>query len=289
MLQALCSVPLGWRLATVRWLQRRGWLYGPRSSTARLIRINLERCFPQLSDPEREQLHRDTLAVAGAAGAVTLQLLVRGPQRHGVQVRWHGLEHLEAARARGERVLLLALHSWMVLAAPMLLCQRGYALSGLLKVVNQPEKQARLAGWLSRWADPVGTTQHRRGDGLHAFLRDMQQLGIGVFSPDLDLGPQHAAFAPFFGTRKATQTTVRTLLRRCPAVVIPLMASIDPRTGVLDIECRPATADLRQMDDAAVATHINQLVEQAFRDRPAQYMWKLKLLRTVPAGDMPPY
>ena len=162
---------------------------------------NLALCFPELDEPARARLLRDTVR---ATVTGTLEL-VRGWYAPARALRGcadvQGLEHVRAARSQGRGVLLFGGH-----IPHSELCARllGDALGERINIVarrnNHPCIERLMDGARRRvFADVIGKKDVR---GL---LRTLSRGGIVAYSADQDFNYQNA-FVPFFGVPAATLT-----------------------------------------------------------------------------------
>ncbi|MEO7935149.1 MAG: lipid A biosynthesis lauroyl acyltransferase, partial [Dokdonella sp.] len=113
-----------------------GWLIaripGSRRHTAER---NIERCFPELAAPERAQLLEQNLRDVGLM-LVEFALAWMGSHRAIARVPLviEGVEHIEAATARGQGVLLTGAHfSHLELAGRLLVERGGVELAGMYR------------------------------------------------------------------------------------------------------------------------------------------------------------
>ncbi len=75
------------------------------------IKRNLELCFPDISQQEREAILKDNIDNAGIALFETAMAWFWSDRRVGKHVTIEGMEHIEALEKQGNGVLMLAVHS----------------------------------------------------------------------------------------------------------------------------------------------------------------------------------
>ena len=183
-----------------------------------IARVNLRLCFPEKSERERRRLLRRHFRVKGQS-YVDLGFLAWASEariRH--KTRFHGLEHLRAAGARGRNVILLAPHCLgMNFAASAL--ARQHAEFSMMKVQRNP-----VVNWLlNKSRMRFGLKLVARTQGLRPVVRALKHGHAFYYLPDEDFGPRHSVFAPFFGVPTATLATLGRLADLTDAVVIPLL------------------------------------------------------------------
>ena len=143
------------------------WVIVPRR---KVVLTNLRLCFPELSEAERRALAKRHFAVTGRS------MLERGlawwasAERLRATVRIDGLEHLQALKAAGRPVLLLAPHFVGLDMAGTRLSLEGDFVS-----VYSPQKDKLIDHWLhhgrSRFNDQLLLSRH---DGVRATVKAMK-------------------------------------------------------------------------------------------------------------------
>ena len=108
---------------------------------------------------------------------------------------------------------------------------------------------------------------------------------IGIL-PDQDPGAQGGVFAPFFGLQTNTMTLLPRLMQKTGATVIISYAQRLPRGQGFHLHFVPLPAVSDPDDIQAIATALNQGVEECIRQSPAQYQWSYKRFKTRPAGEV---
>ncbi len=271
-----------WLLAWLPW-QYRHWLgqrlgdfiYRRNRKRRHVIRVNLQRCFPQLSHTEREQLTQQTLQQYGCALLDYSILFFRSRRWLAEHVRITGQEKLEAALHNNENIMLLLGHSVWLEFAPLAIGQY-YSAYGSYKPFKNP-----VFNWLitrSRLKDVEFVIA--REEGMIKLIRTMQPGRLLFFLPDQDHGPKHSVFAPFFATEKATLTTPARIAKLGKTHCFPVIAFFDPASGTYNTVIADPLDDFGQGSAEQDAAAMNQGFEQLITQNPEQYMWLLKLFRT---------
>jgi Kdo2-lipid IVA lauroyltransferase/acyltransferase len=242
----------------------------------RVTRINLEKCFPQMSEREREQLARGAFRAFCRAFVDRAVLWWGSPERIRRLVRLEGLEHLDAA---GPRVIVLAPH-----------------FAGLDHAGIRLSMERNLASLYSHQKDPLldrlllrSRTRFRphivsRQQGLRRVLRWINDGIPFYYLPDLDFGPKGSLFVPFFGVPAATARGLPYISRSTGARVVPCVARMLPEGGYV-ARLYPAWTDYPSGDDVADARRMMAFVEERVREMPEQYHWLHKRFKTRPEGE----
>ncbi len=172
----------------------------------------------ELSEAERRALAKRHFAVTGRS------MLERGlawwasAERLRATVRIDGLEHLQALKAAGRPVLLLAPHFVGLDMAGTRLSLEGDFVS-----VYSPQKDKVIDHWLhhgrSRFNDQLLLSRH---DGVRATVKAMKSGRPLYYLPDLDYGRKESIFVPFSACLRPPSPACRgwrawPMRRSCPA------------------------------------------------------------------------
>lgn len=260
------------------------FIYRKNHKRRHVVLTNLQRCFPALSEREREQLAQQTLREYACALLDYSVLFFRSRHWLAKQLTIEGRDKLEAALSRGENIMLLLGHSVWLEFAPAAIGQH-YSAYGSYKPFKNP-----VFNWLiarSRLKD-VGFVIARE-EGMIRLVRAMQPGRMLFFLPDQDHGPKHSVFAPFFATSKATLTTPARIAKLGKASCFPVMTFFDRDAGQYKTVIGERLAGFGQGSAEQDATAMNAGFETLISRQPGQYMWLLKLLRTDVGGAENPY
>lgn len=245
-------------------------------------RINLSLCFPEKTEQERETILKDCLTTAGTFllgfPAISLRSK-RWLEQHSVI---HGIEHLENLQNNQQNAILLVPHSWAIDIPAILLASRGLPVSAMANSQKDP-----LTDWLMhKQRVQYGGRVYDRSGGIKPFIKSIKEGYLGYYLPDQDHGPEKSVFADFFATEKATLPGLGKLAKVSRASIVPLFASYDLASGQYIIEIKPPIATLSGNDEEDART-MNEVVEAFVTEKPEQYMWILKLLKTRRNGIDP--
>jgi Kdo2-lipid IVA lauroyltransferase/acyltransferase len=249
------------------------------TDAARITRLNLALCFPELSTTVREQLARESLQSTAALVAES------GLTFHWPASRWQALvrnvrgrEHVDAALAEGRGVLVLAPHlgNWEYLA---LYLGRFAALA-----LYDPPRVAALEAAVRRARSRSGTTLLPIGvHGLRAVVQALRRGRVVALLPDQVPERRSGVHAPFFGTPALTMTLVGRLVQTAhPVVVLGTALRVD---GGFDIEFEPVDPAVAHPDPSESAGAMNRSIEALVRRHPAQYQWEYKRFKRPPRGQ----
>lgn len=266
---------LGWSLGLVL-----PWLVGSRR---RVVRRNLELCFPELDPAARAALARANLRNTGTM-LVEFALAWMGSKARiaALPCRIEGLEHLEAVRAQGRGILLVGAHMSHLELAGRLLTTR-WPVAGMYREHADPTFEAAIRKARAGYA----TAMFRR-DELRGAIRHLRAGGTLWYAPDQGYRRGEHVFVPFFGVPAATLTATNQLARLTGAAVIGFAHRRLP-DGSYELKLFPPLEDFPTSDVTADSARVNRLLEGCIRWAPEQYLWLHKRFKRQPEGVKPPY
>lgn len=244
----------------------------------RIAEINIALCFPELSAQQQDQLVRGTLRSVGmnfVEGATALW----GPSEvirdlHTVT----GLEYLQAARARGQGVLLVGAHFTTIDISGRALCQHER-----FDVLYRSDPNPLFDYMIKRARETFAGNAIPRND-TRQMIKNLRQGHVIWYAPDQNYRTPHIVFAPFFGVPAATVVATSRIARLGKAAVLPV-AHFRDEQGHYHVNIKPPLEDFPSDDDLADATRINAIIEEAVRQHPEQYLWVHRRFKTRPPGE----
>jgi len=254
------------------------------ASRRHIVRVNIERCFPELSALASRRLVRAHFRALAQSILDIGTAWWGSPRRLRRQVHWRGREHYDRAIAEGRHVILLAPHVV------------GIEIGGLRLSIDLPivdifrHPHNRLFGIVAQRRR--SRFQARLIDHVRGLKPVVTQLNAGnplYYLPDQDLGLRNASFVPFFGIQTATVNMLGRLAKMTNAIVIPCITRQLPRGAGYEIIFMPPLADFPVGNPVADTARMNQEIETALRAYPEQYFWVHRRFKTRPKGEEPFY
>ena len=191
----------------------------------------------------------------------------------------HGLEHLEAAQARGHGIIFLTPHLGCFEIVSLYLAARMP-----ITIMYRPPKLGWLDG-VMRGGRTRGQTALARTDvsGVRAMLKALKRgQAIGLL-PDQVPGNGEGEWADFFGRPAYTMTLVGRLAESTGATVLMSYGERLPHGAGYVLHFTP----MAFAENQPVAPQLNAVLERVIRERPEQYLWSYNRYK-VPAGVEPP-
>lgn len=256
--------------------QRLGRRLGQRSKRSkRIVRENLERCFPELSDAERERLASDYFANMGAIVAEVGLAWFGSSAKLRSLFDVQGVANLEQALARNKGVILCAGHF-----TPMEICSvavRDHAPHYTLMYNN---RRSRLLSEIQRRSRERHSDASFEKRNLRGLLRSLRRNTVVWFSGDEAHTGKSSAVLPFFGNPALTNTALSRLARISGAAIVPLSYCRKADDSGYRIRFDPALEDFPSDDEVADTTRLIAILEAQIRECPAQYFWKQQRFRS---------
>ncbi|HUR29019.1 MAG TPA: lysophospholipid acyltransferase family protein [Planctomycetota bacterium] len=279
LLKASSRIPLPWLHAIAGGLARSsGWLP---TRENRLTRINVELCFPELSQRGRKDLVRASLVQTARMAAELGHLWLRPVDEVlGRIVEVRGEEHIVRAMERGKGVIFAGPHLGAWELAGLWLGSR-YPITTLYRAPRVREMEAFYS-------------DARRRSGAKLFPADasgvravFQALGRGegvAILPDQDPGRGAGVFVPFFGVTANTTTLISRIASRSGASVMIVFTERLPLAAGYRVHVHPCSDEVSGSDLERGARALNADIERCVRMVPDQYLWSYKRFKFQPPG-----
>lgn len=247
-------------------------------SRRHITQVNIAKCFPHLSADEQYKLVRKIMHSTGKS-VVESSVALWGPERQ-LKQRYTitGLEHIEAAQAKGQGVLLVGCHFTTLDAAARIL-----AFHVKYDMLYRKDPNPLLAYKLIKAREGFAGNAIVRSD-TRQLIKNLRQGNVVWYAPDQDFGAKYSVFAPFFGVQAATVVGTARIAQLGKAVVIPF-AHYRDENNQYHIVIDPALENYPTGDDVADATRINHIIETAIAKQPDQYLWVHRRFKTRPEGE----
>ncbi|MDK1227688.1 Kdo(2)-lipid IV(A) acyltransferase [Cronobacter turicensis] len=274
-LVVLLPYPVIWRLGrgmgrlALRLMRRR----------ARIAHRNLELCFPEMSEAEREALVVKNFESVGMGLMETGMAWFWPDWRIACWMEASGLEPVKALLAQKKGILLIGVH--------FLTLELGARMFGMHTPgigVYRPNDNP-LLDWLQTWGRLRSNKTMLDRKDLKGMIKALKGGEIIWYAPDHDYGPRNSVFVPLFAVDKAATTSGTWMLEKMSkASIVPFV----PRRKadgsgyeliVLEPECSPPIDSAEE-----TAAWMNKIIEKCILMAPDQYMWLHRRFKTRPEG-----
>ena len=241
-----------------------------------IVLVNLRLCFPEKTEAEIRALaraHFEALAlglfeVCTGWWARTEDLPVH---------RIVGLEHLQAAVARGHGALLLTAHFTTLEICGRFMIE-AYGMGGLYRDPNNP-----VLAHIMRGQREHHMTIAVHFDDLKGLVRALRAGHSIWYAPDQGKRTPGSEILPFFGVPAITNTATSKIAKMTGTAVVPFFGRREP-DGSYTLTIHPALENFPTDDASADAIRINQLLEAGIRLAPEQYFWVHKRFKARGPG-----
>jgi len=265
LLRVAILLPFGAQLALGRMLGAGLARFSARRRT--IAADNLALCFPDLDPAARQRLLAAHFAALGIALVEIAQCWWGEAQRLERLASFRGLEHLEAALGQGRGALLLSAHFTTLEIGGRLLGLRS-RFHPMYKPSRNPVIERFMRG------RRVHHFQHAIPmDDVRGVLRSLKDNVPVWYAPDQGFRGKGVLAVPFFGRPAPTNPATARLARASGAPVLPFFVRRLPGSAGYELEIGAALAGFPTDDPQADALRINQLIEDAIRRCPEQYLW----------------
>lgn len=238
---------------------------------------NLALCFPEWSDEERATVLAENHRTSGWMIVETALSWWGTAKQLQKRVDYKGLEHLEAALARGKGVILLTGHF-----SSMEIGGRLVGLEQAMYVMFRPMKSPLFNAVMT-----AARTRHCEGIVLQKeprqMLKALRKNKMVWYAPDQDFGEKNSIYATFFGQTAISLLATSKVAAITGAAVVPFVPRRE-KNGHYTITIHPVFEGFPSGDEAADVQRVNDFIEQAIRQAPAQYYWVHRRFKTQPEG-----
>ena len=202
-------------------------------------------------------------------------------ERVGRLAEVQGLEHLQAAFAKGRGAILIGGHFTTIEIATRIL---GTMVP--MNVVYRPTKNALLSHIMHtsfcRHGNPI------RHDDIRAMIRALKHNEAVWYAPDQSYRNKGAAMVNFFGIPAATTTATSRLARISGAAVLTYFPERLPGRAGYRLVIGPAFEDFPGSDPVHDVERFNELLQAQILKIPEQYLWMHRRFKGLSA-DYPDY
>ena len=253
------------------------------SDVAKISRVNIQLCFPELTEREVRALVRQSLADMVLLGFEFAQMAYRPEQELMAQIlSVEGENLLKQAYDSDRGVLLLVPHfgNWELLCAFLGL---NYSLAALYA----PPKVAALEPVILAARERFGGELFAIDTaGMRSILRVLKQGKLVAILPDQVPDRNAGVYADFFGHPALTMSLVHRLIdKTAPEVIIGSVQRKKSDDGYGYVARFESLVDsIEGLDAQGCAEILNRSIERVVRRAPEQYQWEYKRFKRPPTG-----
>jgi KDO2-lipid IV(A) lauroyltransferase len=247
---------------------------------------NLGLAFPEMPASERELILRLEYRNLGWLLAEFCQMSTYTLPFASTFIRYEGLEHYLAARARGKGVLVLTGHLGAWELSSFYHSLAGYPMGMVIRRLDNPIVDALVNRIRCRHGNRV-LHKDDFARGLIAAMRSGDTVGILM---DTNMTPPQGVFVPFFGIPACTASGLARVALKTGAAVLPgfLLWEDSEQQYVLRFypELALASTGDPEADTLDNTARLTAVLEDAIRQYPSQWLWMHRRWKTRPPAAL---
>lgn len=248
----------------------------------RIVDRNLQLCFPDMPSEDRARLLADHFKALGESLSEFAMSWWSSNERVRNLVTVDGLEHLDAAYAKGRGVILLSAHftSLEITARAMTTLRPVCALYKTLR-------NRALAAVVDR-GRARAATKAIPYDDIRGMVTALRNGEIVWYAPDQSFRKKGAKMVPFLGVPAASNPNTSRLAQLTGAAVLYMSHERLRDAQGYRITVHPVWDNYPSGDDTADIERLHRCIEADVRRKPAQYWWIHKRFKGL-SPDYPDY
>lgn len=261
-----------------------GWLMWKLPNRSREVtRINLAKCFPELSPAELEQRVGQSLMDIGRTLTESACAWIWPAEKSiGLVREVEGLEVLHEALASGKGVVGITSHlgNWEVL-------NHFYCAQCKPIIFYRPPKLKAVDELLQKQRVQLGNrVAPSTKEGILSVIKEVRRGGAVGIPADPEPSLSAGVFVPFLGTLALTSKFVPGMLAggKARGVFLHALRLPDGSGFKVILEAAPEGMYSDNVEEGVAA--MSAVVERYVRTYPTQYMWSMKRFKKRPEGEV---
>lgn len=250
-------------------------------SRRRVVEINLDICFPQWSESERQQKVREHFRSAGMGLMETFICWWSSDRLVRRLAHYEGLEHLQSAMAQGKGVILLSAHF-----TSLELGVRMSSLQADVTAMYKPPSNPVIDRVMRKSRERIVGKKVISKYDIRSLIRSLRDGKAVWYASDQSARNKFSAEIPFFGHPALTNLATNRLAKISKAPVVPFFTLRREDGKGYRIIILPALENFPGDDEVSDALRINHLIEDQVRQAPAQYFWLHKRFKRQEGPDV---
>ncbi len=246
---------------------------------------NLDLAFPELSAEEKQNILRSLFRYLGWQMVEFCRMPRYTPENTRGWLRTEGLEHFQAAEARGKGVLVLTGHFGAWELSSFYHSLMGHPMGMVIRRLDN----TLLDEYVNRIRCLHGNRVLHKDDFARALLKTMHEGGTVGILMDTNMTPPQGIFADFFGIPACTAAGLARVALKTGAAVLPGFCLWEPKEQQYVLRFGPeiefAQTGDAEADILAATQQCNDALEAWIRRYPEQWLWIHRRWKTRPAGE----
>ncbi len=273
----IAQLPIKSQLRLGRIMGRIAMRVAPR--TRKITLVNIEKCFPHLSEQERKKFLIANFESTGMGIMETIMSWWTPLKRFKNRMIIENLHYYDQAQANGRGALYITPHF-----SSLEICGRVSAARVPYAVLYNKLKFPLLEKMNRKHLDQNFVRAIPR-EKIRDMIRTLKE-NTGIFyTPDIDPAQHGGVFAPFFGVNAYSLTATAKLAEKTGAPVIPIYFRRVSQHGYYKITILPPLENFPSGNDVEDAKRVNQVMQDIISRNPEQYFWQYKRFKSRPEGE----
>jgi len=250
------------------------YLYLTRSDSKQVVSVNIQTCFPNLSESEQQNLIKKSLIETGKSLSESGFIWFNSFKNNATYItQTTGMEYLNSDSA----VIVLVPHfgCWEITARVLSLTK---PITFLYKPLRKSDQEALLISKRQQGSLSMATADKKGVMKLQRALAKNELIGI---LPDQDPGEEGGILAPFFSHDARTMTLLVKLARKNNAQVLITWATRLEKGKGYELNLKPVNVLSDSGELKADVMLMNQAIESLVKTKPEQYLWNYKRFKSV--------
>jgi len=244
-----------------------------------VVNVNLALCFPRKSAAERHRIARETFVYVAQSWLDRSWLWHAAPEV--VERRLKICGAIGEIDDSQQPTIFFAPHFYGLDAAATALSKHTQRPS---MTIYTTARDPMVNEWICQGRTRFGrVTVLNRDAGIKPIVAGLRQGGLLYLLPDMDFGPAHTVFVPFFGVATATVPSLSRFARLGKAKVVPVLSRLTKQG--YEIEVLPAWQNFPSDDALADTALMNERLASWIDTMPSQYYWVHRRFKTRPEGE----
>ena len=273
-LRLTCLLPYRAHIALGKAIGRLGHRIGARRRA--IARRNIELCFPELTEAQRNKLALEHFEALGAS----LMELALGRWASSDKLRAMttvtGVEHIRNAMDEGKSVILLSAHFTALEISGRIFSEYVPPFD----IVYRPFRNPLMTELVASAREVSGRRTISKND-IKQMVRSLREGTMVWYAPDQAYVQKQSALLPFFGIPAMTNIATTTLARLGNAVAIPFFPRRLPEGGY-EITILPQLEGVPSDDPEEDTLKYLAVLEAQIRKCPEQYYWVHRRFKSRP-------
>ena len=275
-LRLICLLPHALSMGIGRLIGRAVHTIGGTRRT--IVRRNIELCFPNLTEGERDSLTKRHFLALGMS-IIEMGLGRWGSDRLHMRLgHIEGMEHIDAAMNAGKGIILLSAHFTTLEIMGRVLEQEGPAFSAVYR-----KSRSAFITELQRTGRERSADETIEKRDIKRMVRRLRQGGVVWYAPDQSYDRKGAEVIDFFGVPSMHTTATSVLARLGKAVTLPFFPQ-RLADGRYKFQIHPPLENFPSGDDAEDTRKFVGVLEEHIRSCPEQYLWVHRKFKNLPDG-----